>query len=53
MPTSTVVMPSRAAVTGPMVEPHGRSLRMAKRCSGTLACSAARATRALPGASVA
>jgi hypothetical protein len=36
-----------------MVEPQGRSLRIAKRCSGTFASSAASATSALPGASVA
>ena len=31
MPTSTVAMPSRVAVSGPIVLPHGRSARMTKR----------------------
>ena len=34
-PTSTVAMPSRVAVSGPMVLPQGRSARLTKRCTGT------------------
>ena len=33
-PTSTVPMPRRAAVTGPMVDPHGRSVRVTKSLHG-------------------
>ena len=34
-PTSTVATPSRAAVSGPMVDPQGRSARVTKCCSPT------------------
>ena len=32
-PTSTVAIPSSAAVIGPIVVPHGRSLRVTNRCA--------------------
>ena len=34
-PTSTVAMPSRVAVSGPMVEPQGMSARVTKCCTAT------------------
>ena len=40
-PTSTVRIPSRAAVIGPMVEPHGRSVRHDERWVGTPASAQA------------
>ena len=47
-PTSTVIMPVRAALSGPIVEPHGRSARCTYRWSGTPACSQASANAAAP-----
>ena len=38
-PTSTVAMPSRVAVIGPIVEPHGTLLRDTNACTGTPAFS--------------
>ena len=38
-PKSTVVAPVSDDVTGPTVEPHGRSLRVTKVCIDTPACS--------------
>ena len=46
-PTSTVDSPSRIAVSGPMVDPHGRSARVTKCYSGTPA-SAHRAANQPP-----
>ena len=34
-PTSTVSMPRRVAVIGPIVEPHGMLLRLTNTCHGT------------------
>ena len=45
MPTSTVRMPSRVAVIGPTVEPHGTVFFETNTCVGTSACAA----RAVPG----
>ena len=41
-PTSTVAMPRRVAVIGPIVEPHGMLFRDTKTCHGTPAVSHAR-----------
>ena len=41
-PTSTVAMPRRVAVSGPIVEPHGMLLRDTNVCTGTPASSQAR-----------
>ena len=38
-PTSTVAMPSSAAVMGPMVLPQPKSERVTKDCTGTTAWS--------------
>ena len=35
LPTSTAGIPARAAVIGPIVEPHGWSFRDVKRCGVT------------------
>ncbi len=53
MPTSTVVMPRRVAVIGPMVEPQGTSLFETKYCQGTPARSQASAQIAVLMASLA
>ena len=45
-PTSTVSIPSRAAVTGPIVDPQGWSLRLTKTWWGTPATSQARTSTA-------
>ena len=52
-PTSTVVMPRRVAVMGPMVEPQGTALLETKSWLGTPAAAQARAQIAAPTASVA
>ena len=39
MPASTVRMPSRVAVIGPIVDPHGTALFDTKSCEETPACS--------------
>ena len=52
-PTSTVLMPSRVAVMGPMVDPHGCELRDTKVCIGTSASAQAAANEAAPMESVA
>ena len=52
-PTSTVVMPSRVAVIGPIVDPHGTALFDTNGCVGTPAASQARSQIAAPTASVA
>ena len=49
-PMSTVVMPCRAAVIGPMVVPHGIELLETKVCHGTPARSQAAAKTARPAA---
>ena len=53
MPTSTVTIPSRVAVMGPMVEPHGIALLETNTCDGTPAASQACSHSASPTASVA
>ena len=53
MPTSTVVMPSRVAVSGPVVEPQGTALLLTKGWVGTSAASQARFQMAAPMPSVA
>ena len=45
-PTSTVGMPSRVAVIGPMVDPQGMELRDTNTCHGTPAASQARVNTA-------
>ena len=52
-PTSTVAMPSRVAVSGPMVVPHGMLLRLTKTCQGTPASSKIRSASAAVAADVA
>ena len=52
-PTSTVAMPSRVAVSGPMVLPQGRSARVTKRCTGTPASAQRSANQPPVAASVA
>ncbi|MNY67115.1 hypothetical protein D3C86_2046410 [compost metagenome] len=52
-PTSTVRMPSRVAVNGPMVEPQGIALLDTNSWYGTPASAQSRAHKAAPGASVA
>ena len=52
-PKSTVVAPVSDDVTGPTVEPQGRSLRVTNVCIGTPACSHARRNAAAPTESVA
>ena len=47
-PTSTVSMPSRVAVIGPMVLPHGMLLRLTNTCHGTPAVSHAALEHAPP-----
>ena len=44
-PTSTVSMPSRVAVIGPIVEPQGMSFRDENTCQGTPAVSQAEVNR--------
>jgi len=51
-PTSTVVMPSRVAVIGPMVEPHGTALFDTNGWVGTPAARQVRSQRAADGPSV-
>ena len=41
-PTSTVAMPSRVEVIGPIVDPHGMLLRDTNTCHGTPAALARR-----------
>ena len=53
MPTSTVRMPSRVAVSGPMVEPQGTALFETNSWVRTPAARQARRHRAAPSASVA
>ena len=53
MPTSTVRIPSRVAMIGPTVLPHGTVLRETNTWLGTPASRHARAHAAAPGASVA
>lgn len=52
MPMSRVRMPVRAAMEGPIVEPHATLLRPTNNCDGTPACSQARDQAAAPIASV-
>src|SRR5690606_17340078 len=53
MPTSTVRMPRRVAVIGPIVEPQGTALFETNSCELTPACSHQPDQAALPTASVA
>ena len=53
MPTSTVAMPSRVAVSGPIVDPHGIALWDTNSWVGTPARRQARRHRAVPTASLA
>jgi hypothetical protein len=53
MPTSTVRIPSRVAVMGPMVEPHGTALLETNSWYGTPARSQASAHSRAPTPSVA
>ena len=41
-PTSTVAMPSRVALIGPIVDPHGMLLRETNTCASQPAASQAR-----------
>ncbi len=52
-PTSTVRMPRRVALSGPIVDPHGIVLFETNGCGETPACRHARAHSAAPTASVA
>ncbi len=52
-PTSTVVTPSRAAVSGPIDVPHGIALLETNGCQGAPARSAAAVSTAMPVESVA
>ena len=52
-PTSTVRIPRRVAVIGPIVVPHGIALLPTKFCDATPAAAHARFHRAMPSASVA
>ena len=53
LPTSTVGMPVRAAVIGPIVEPHGWSLREVKCCGTTPTCAHSAANAPAESASLA
>ena len=53
MPTSTVRIPRRVAVIGPIVVPHGIALLPTKLCEATPAAAHARFHRAMPSPSVA
>lgn len=53
MPTSTVRMPSRVAMIGPTVDPHGTVFFETNTWLGTSAVRQARFQAAAPGASVA
>ena len=52
-PTSTVRIPRRVAVIGPIVVPHGIALLPTKLCEATPAAAHARFHRAMPSPSVA
>jgi len=52
-PTSTVKIPRRVAVIGPIVVPHGIALLPTKLCEGTPAAAHARFHKAMPSPSVA
>ena len=52
-PTSTVSIPKRVAVIGPIVVPHGMLLRLTNICQGTPAASKTRCSIAEPAAVVA
>ena len=52
-PTSTVSMPRRVAVIGPIVVPHGMLLRLTNTCDGTPASSNTRCNMAAERAEVA
>ena len=51
IPTSTVRIPSRVAMIGPTVLPHGMVFFETNSCDGTAAFRQARAQAAAPGAS--
>ena len=52
VPTSSVRMPSRVAVIGPIVDPHGTALFDTNGCQGTSAAAQIPVQRAVPAASV-